>query len=67
MNQVLLRLDAVKLKTGLSRSLIYQLMASNKFPHQIKISKRCSGWLQQEVDTWIEDRIQDRNDNKKTT
>jgi len=43
--------------TGLSRSSIYALMSNNLFPHPIKLSERSVGWLEHEVQAWLENRI----------
>ncbi len=56
----LLRLDVVMSSTGLSRSMIYQLSAAGQFPEKVKISSQCIGWVEEEVDAWIESRIAQR-------
>ena len=54
----ILRLDAVLDRTGLSRSLIYQLVSEGNFPAQIHLGARCVGWIEAEVvDDWINARI----------
>jgi prophage regulatory protein len=57
MSARILRLDAVLDKTGLSRSLIYQLVSEGNFPAQIHLGARCVGWIEAEVDDWIDARI----------
>jgi len=57
MAKCILRLPEVSKKSGKSRSSIYRDMALGKFPKQIKLSERSSGWIESEVDQWIEDRI----------
>ena len=60
MSTSLLRLKVVKARTGLSRSSIYLRMAEGKFPKQITLgSPRAVGWVDSEIDTWIESRIQE--------
>ncbi|MEQ9394386.1 helix-turn-helix transcriptional regulator [Haliea sp.] len=59
-NHMLLRLPQVKAVTGLSRSMIYALVSSDRFPHPIKISDRASAWVAAEVDAWIEGKIAER-------
>ena len=51
-----LRLKEVPRVTGLGRSYIYQLQAERQFPHSIKIGVRAVGWLEDEVQAWIEHR-----------
>ena len=60
MSTSLLRLKVVKARTGLSRSSIYLRMAEGTFPKQITLgSPRAVGWVDSEIDTWIESRIQE--------
>ncbi len=57
MAQQILKLNNVTKITGLSGSSIYRLIALGRFPKQIKLSERSSGWIASEVDQWLEDRI----------
>ncbi len=57
MRQNILRLPEVKKLTGLSRTTIYVYMKENRFPKHIKLGPRCNGWLEDEVDQWIDSRI----------
>ncbi len=57
MSARILRLDAVLDRTGLSRSLIYQLVSEGHFPPQIHLGARSVGWIETEVDDWINARI----------
>ena len=56
-----IRLSQVKAMTGLSRSTIYRFMSVRKFPKQIKLGPKSSGWLIDEVDEWIKRQIQIRD------
>jgi len=49
MSQEILRLPAVKQKTGLSRSTIYQQVKQGLFPSPVKIGARAVGWPSDEV------------------
>ncbi len=53
-----LRLPAVKERTGLSRSSIYLRMAKNEFPRPISLGDRAVGWIEQDIDEWINERIE---------
>jgi prophage regulatory protein len=53
----LLRLDAVKEITGLSRSTIY---ADPSFPKSVKIGERAVAWVEDEIREWVEARIAER-------
>ena len=56
----ILRLNEVSQKIGLGRTAIYALIKENDFPTQIKLSARASGWLEDEVDEWINIRAMNR-------
>ncbi len=55
----ILRLPDVELKTGRPCSSIYWMMANNTFPSPIKLGQRSVGWLESEVDQWIDERIKE--------
>ena len=50
----ILRLTEVKLRTGLSRSSIYLYVKSRCFPPAIKLGRRSVGWLEADIQGWIE-------------
>lgn len=54
----LLRLDAVKDITGLSRSTIY---ADANFPRSVKIGERAVAWVEDEIREWVDARIAERS------
>jgi prophage regulatory protein len=56
----ILRLPAVKTKTGLGHDSIYRGGREGWFPKHIKLSERASGWLEHEIDSWIEERAKER-------
>jgi len=57
----IIRLPHVIQKTGLCRSAIYAQIRAGKFPKQIKLTQRSSGWLESEIDQWLADRIAERD------
>lgn len=57
MNYKILRLPAVKDATGLSRSSIYQKMAEASFPKPVSLGARAVGWLESDVNRWIEQQL----------
>lgn len=59
MSHRILRLPAVKESTGLSRSTIYLRMANNEFPQPISLGGRSVGWLEQDIDEWIVEKIEE--------
>lgn len=58
MHPRLLRLKEVMARTGLSRSMIYELIGKNKFPSQLLLTERCVGWVEDEVHDWILKRLE---------
>ena len=45
----ILRLPAVRARTGLSRSTIYQRVREGTFPRPINLGKRAVGWVEGEI------------------
>ena len=56
----IIKLPEVKVITTFSRSTIYRLIALGKFPKQIKLAERSSGWVKQEVEDYLENKINER-------
>jgi len=56
----IIKLHDVKKLTTFSISTIYRLASQGKFPKPIKLAERSSGWLEQEVIDYIEERIKRR-------
>jgi prophage regulatory protein len=57
MNKNILRLSGVQYKTGLSRSTIYAMMQRGEFPKNITLGARAVGWLDADIQAWIDSRI----------
>lgn len=53
----ILRLPSVKTRTGLSRSSIYLRISQNLFPSPISLGGRAVGWLESEINDWIDDQV----------
>ena len=56
----ILSLPQVCARTGLCRSMIYQLEAEHQFPRRIKIGVRAVGWIEEEVREWLTQRVEHR-------
>ena len=52
-NDRILRINTVLARTGLSRSTMYRKIDQGTFPKQVKISDRCAGWYESEVEAWL--------------
>lgn len=55
-----LRLPQVKQMTGLSKSTIYDRVQQGGFPAPVKLGNRAVGWVEQEIQHWIDQLIQAR-------
>ena len=51
--QRILRLNKVLDRTGLSRSTLYRKIERRTFPRQVRISERCVGWREGDVEGWL--------------
>lgn len=58
MSHTILRLPDVIQQTGLSRSSIYLRIANHEFPQSISLGGRSVGWLQQDIDEWVLEKIE---------
>jgi prophage regulatory protein len=58
MTHSVLRLPAVKARTGLSRSTIYLRVSEGSFPAPIKLGgPRAVGWLEREIEQWLAQQV----------
>lgn len=64
MAERLLRLPAVKDRTGCSGTDIYKGMATGAFPKSVAIGKRSRAWVEAEIDAWIKARVADRDEGR---
>lgn len=61
---MILKINEVVQKCNLSRATIYKKVKEGTFPKQIKLSERSSGWLELEVNQWIESRVKERENSQ---
>jgi prophage regulatory protein len=61
MPKVLLRLPEVRRRTGLTTTEIYEAQKLGTFPQSVPIGTRTVGWVDAEVDGWIDGRIKARD------
>lgn len=50
----LLKLDEVKRRVGLEKSMIYRLIQTGKFPEPYKVASCASRWSEQEIASWLQ-------------
>ena len=53
----ILRLPAVKARTGLSRSTIYLRISEGDFPTPISLGGRAVGWVESDIQDWLQQQI----------
>lgn len=58
MTHRMLRLPAVKARTGLSRSTIYLRVSNGKFPKPVSLGGRAVGWVEADIDAWLNRHIE---------
>lgn len=46
----------VELRTGLSRSTLYAMMAEGDFPRPVRLGKRAVGWTETAIVQWLDSR-----------
>lgn len=56
MRQTILRWPVVKASTGLSRVSVWRMEKAGKFPHRVQIGVNSVGWLESEIQEWIQNR-----------
>lgn len=54
----ILRLPAVKNRTGLSRSTIYLRISQDTFPKPVSLGARAVGWVESEIQEWLQRQIE---------
>ena len=61
MSKILLRRRQVQERVNLSRSELYRLMALGRFPRAVPLGERVRAWDADEIETWIQARINARD------
>jgi len=59
-----IKLNEVKLRVDLGKSMIYRLISEGKFPAPYKLSPLASRWSDRKIATWIDD-VKDGFEGKK--
>lgn len=54
---VLLPFDEVKRRVGLSRSLVFDLIARGEFPRPVRVTAKRVAFVETEISDWIRNRI----------
>lgn len=53
---IFVRMNVVVRMTGLSRSTIYRLIATKKFPFPVRLASRAVAWRSTDLDRWNQER-----------
>lgn len=56
-----LKLKDVLSKTGLGKTSLYALIKQSQFPKPISLGLRAVGWLESEIEAWIQEKINARD------
>ena len=56
-----LRLKEVLLKTSLGKTSLYMLIKGSDFPKPIHLGLRAVGWLESEIEAWIQGKVESRD------
>lgn len=62
----IVRLQQLIAMTGLARSTIYKLMGDNKFPKSVTLGCRSVGWIEEEVQQWLSEKVEARQDPRRS-
>lgn len=63
MSNNILRLPHVIHKIRMSKSWIYDQISDGNFPDQVPLGAHGVGWLESEIDAWLEERAKKRQNN----
>lgn len=58
MSTSILRLPDVKARSGLARSTIYRHIGEGTFPPPVQLGARAVGWVESEIEDWLNARIE---------
>ena len=54
--KTILRIEEVLHRTGLKRTMLYDLVRKGMFPQQLSLGARAVGWYEEQVEIWIRNR-----------
>ena len=60
MPNTIIKIDEVKKRTTFSESTIYRLISQGNFPKQVKLAERSCGWVENEIEEYLNKRINNR-------
>ena len=57
----ILRCKDVSKKTGLPRTTIYDMIKERLFPAPIQLGPRTTGWVEDEIEDWLLEKVKERD------
>lgn len=60
----LIRIKEVQALTSLARATIYKYIQEGAFPKQVSLGANAVAWVEEEVLTWIEGKVLERDANQ---
>ena len=60
MHNKILRIKQVIERINLSKTTIYRLIRKNQFPKPINLSHASVGWLEDDINEWVQSKIEAR-------
>jgi len=61
MTLTIIKLPRVESKMDRKKTWIYDQMAKGRFPRQVHLSAKAVGWVEEEIDVYIAERIAERD------
>jgi len=61
-SELFIRLPDVRQRVGMSNFQIYKLVSASEFPKPVKVSERISCWVAAEIEEWVSNKIQERDE-----
>jgi prophage regulatory protein len=58
----ILRRAEVTMRTGLSNTSVYREIQAGRFPKPVALGRRAVGWIEGEVDAWLDARARARDE-----
>ena len=60
MNQRIIRKPELIARVGLSDATIWRMERAGKFPRRIRLGGNSVGWIDQEIESWFNDKLNER-------
>lgn len=61
MQQTILRTPKVQERLGVTRTTLWRWVKAGRFPKPVQLGPQAVGWLEHEIDAWLEARAAERD------